>query len=47
MILDGHIAHNIILPAFFVGFGVWVLLPALALLAGGMPVHYFSRRAVS
>jgi hypothetical protein len=47
MILDGHIAHNIILPAFFVGFGVWVLLPGVALLAGGMPVHYFSRRALA
>jgi hypothetical protein len=46
-ILDGHIAHNIILPAFFVGFGVWVLLPAVALLVGGMPVHYFSRRALT
>lgn len=47
VILEGRIAHNITLPAFFVGFGVWVLLPAGALLAGGMPVHYFSRRALS
>ena len=46
-ILDDHIAHNIMLPAFFVGFGAWVLLPAIALLAGGLPVHFFSARKVS
>ena len=46
-ILDDHIAHNIMLPAFFVGFGAWVLLPAVALLAGGLPVHYLSGRKVS
>lgn len=45
ILLDGHIAHNIVLSAFFVGFGAWVLLPAIALLAGGLPVHYFSRKA--
>ncbi len=47
LILDGHIAHNIIFSAFFVGFAAWVLLPAIALLAGGLPVHYFSRRALT
>jgi hypothetical protein len=47
VILDGHIAHNIMLPAFFVGFCAWVLLPALALLAGGLPVHYFSRKTLA
>jgi hypothetical protein len=46
-ILDGHVAHNIILPAFLVGFFAWVLLPAVALLAGGLPVRYFSRRALA
>lgn len=46
-ILDDHVAHNIMLPAFFVGFGAWVLLPAIALLAGGVPVHFFSARKVS
>ncbi|HUE43018.1 MAG TPA: hypothetical protein VMP12_05610, partial [Candidatus Sulfotelmatobacter sp.] len=45
VLLDGHVAHHIMLSAFFVGFGVWVVLPAIALLAGGVPVHYFSRRA--
>jgi hypothetical protein len=45
VLLDGHVAHNIVHSAFFVGLGVWVLLPATALLVGGLPVHYFSRRA--
>lgn len=43
-ILDDHVAHNIVLPAFFIGFGSWVLLPAIALLGGGLPAHYFSGR---
>jgi hypothetical protein len=42
VVLDGHVAHNIAISAFLVGFGVWVVLPAIALLAGGLPVHYFS-----
>ena len=42
IILDDHVAHNIMLPAFFVGFVSWVILPAVALLAGGLPVHYLS-----
>jgi hypothetical protein len=45
VILDDHVAHNIMLPGLFLGFGAWVVLPAIALLAGGVPVHYlFSRR---
>lgn len=47
VLLDGHIAHNIVPSAFLVGFGAWVLLPATALLAGGLPVHYLSRRALT
>ena len=47
IVLDGHVAHNVTVPAFLVGFGAWVLLPATALLAGGLPVHYFSRRALT
>lgn len=47
VVLDGHVAHNIAISAFLVGFGVWVVLPAIALLAGGLPVHYFSRRALT
>jgi hypothetical protein len=46
-ILDGHIAHNITLAGLCVGFGVWVLLPAVALLVGGLPVQHFSRRALT
>jgi len=46
-VLDDQVAHNIMLPAFFVGFAAWVLLPAMALLIGGLPVHYFSGRKVS
>lgn len=47
VILNDRVAHNIMLPAFFVGFAAWVLLPAIALLAGGLPVHFFSARKVS
>jgi hypothetical protein len=47
VVLDGHVAHNIVLSAFFVGFGAWVLLPAAALLAGGLPVHYSFRRVLT
>jgi hypothetical protein len=44
VVLDGHVAHNIAISAFLVGFGVWVVLPAIALLAGGLPARYFSRK---
>lgn len=47
ILLDGHVAHNITASALFVGFGAWVLLPAVALLAGGLPVHCFSRRPLT
>jgi hypothetical protein len=45
LIIDEHVAHNIMFSAFFVGLVAWVMLPAVALLAGGLPAHlYFSRR---
>src|SRR5437667_296490 len=48
LILDDHVAHNITIPAFFVGLSAWVIFPAAALLAGGWPVHFFaSRRLIS
>lgn len=47
VIMDDHVAHNIMLPAFFVGFSAWVMLPAVALLAGGLPVHRFFNRSRS
>ena len=48
LILDHHVAHNITIPALFVGLSAWVIFPAAALLAGGWPVHFFaSRRLIS
>jgi len=48
LILDDHVAHNITIPALFVGLSGWVIFPAAALLAGGWPVHFFaSRRLIS
>jgi hypothetical protein len=44
LILDDHVAHNITIPAFFVGLSAWVIFPAIALLAGGWPVQYFISR---
>ena len=44
VILDDKLAHNILLPALFLGFGAWVVLPAVALLAGGVPMHYLKIR---
>ncbi len=38
LILDDHVAHNIMFSAFLVGLVAWVLLPGAALLAGGLPV---------
>ena len=46
LILDDQVAHNITIPAFFTGLSAWVIFPAMALLAGGWPVHCFvSRRS--
>ena len=48
LILDDHVAHNITIPALFVGLSAWVIFPAAALLAGGWPVQFFaSRRLIS
>jgi len=44
LILDDKVAHNITIPAFFVGLSAWVIFPAMALLAGGWPVHDFASR---
>ena len=44
LILDDQVAHNITIPAFFVGLSAWVIFPAMALLAGGWPVQYFASR---
>jgi len=48
VILDDHVAHNVVLSALWVGLVAWVVLPATALFAGGFPVQIFkSRRAAS
>jgi len=48
LILDDHIAHNVMPSALLLGLAAWVLLPGIALLAGGLPTQFFaSRRATS
>ena len=47
LLLDDHLAHNITIPAFFVGLSAWVIFPAVALLAGGLPVRHFASRRLS
>lgn len=47
LILDDHVAHNIMFSALFVGLVAWVLLPGMALLAGGLPTHIFLTRRLS
>jgi len=44
MALDDHVARNLTIPMFFVGLCAWVIFPGAALLAGGVPAHYFSGR---
>jgi hypothetical protein len=48
LILDDHVAHNIMISALFMSWAAWVLLPGAALLAGGLPVQILkSRRSAS
>lgn len=44
LILDDKVAHNLTIPAFLVGLSAWVILPAIALLAGAWPVKYLAFR---
>ncbi|MGC1415787.1 MAG: permease prefix domain 1-containing protein, partial [Candidatus Acidiferrum sp.] len=39
LILDDHVGHNTMLSALLMGFVAWVVLPGVALLAGGLPVQ--------
>jgi hypothetical protein len=39
LILDDHIGHNTMRSALLVGLVAWVVLPGVALLAGGLPVQ--------
>jgi hypothetical protein len=48
LILDDHVAHNIMFSALFIGLIAWVLVPGTALLAGGLPVQLLrARRSAS
>ena len=48
VILDDHVAHNVVLSALWVGLVAWVILPSVALLAGAFPVQVLkSRHAAS
>jgi len=44
LILDDKVAHNITIPALFVGLSAWVIFPAAALVAGGLLVQLLSSR---
>ncbi len=44
LILDDRVAHNIMIPALFVGLSAWIIFPAVALLAGGLAVQFFVSR---
>src|SRR6266403_1716403 len=46
LILDDHVAHNMTIPAFFVGLSAWIIFPAVALLAGGLAVQVLVFRRV-
>jgi hypothetical protein len=48
LILDDHVAHNIMISGLFMSSAAWVVLPGAALLAGGLPVQILrSRRPAS
>ena len=44
LILEDHVAHNIMLSAFLVALVVWVLVPGAALSAGGLTTQLFVSR---
>lgn len=44
LILDDHVAHNIMYQALLMGLLAWVVLPGVALLAGGLPVQFLRTR---
>ncbi len=48
LILDDHVAHNIMISGLFMSLAAWVVLPGMALLAGGLPTQLLvSRRQQS
>jgi hypothetical protein len=44
LIVDDHVAHNVMFRALFVGLLAWVLVPGAALLAGGLLTWFFLSR---
>jgi len=44
LILDDHVGHNTMRSALLMGLVAWVVLPGVALLAGGLPVRLLWRR---
>jgi hypothetical protein len=45
LILDDHVAHNIMISGLFMSLAAWVVLPAAALLTGGLAMRFiFSPR---
>ena len=44
LILDDHVAHNIMISGLFMSLAVWVVLPGVALLAGGLPMQLLQGR---
>jgi hypothetical protein len=47
LILDDHIGHNTMRSALLLGLVAWVVLPGVALLAGGLPVQIVKSRRAS
>jgi hypothetical protein len=47
LIVDEHVAHNIMFIALLVGLFAWVVAPGLALLAGGLIAQFFVSRSSS
>ena len=46
ILFDDHMAHGIMIPAFFVGLTAWVIFPAVALLAGCFLTQLMSDRLI-
>jgi hypothetical protein len=44
LIVDDHVAHNVMFSALFIGLVAWVALPGAALLAGGISVQFLRGR---
>ena len=44
LILNDHVAHNVMISALFMSLAAWVLVPGIALLAGGLPTQFFVSR---